>query len=261
MDIRFLAIIFLVAALMEMLSKMMKKARQREIEDEDRPRNVDPLAQVFKEMELLPDAEEVLEPGRRELERGKGERPRGVEEMGSGPADSPGEGVDGWALPGSPVRERSAGATRVPLAPSGRAAEPTGARPRVERMFAPERPAESTVPRVPVRAVPELEAVPSRDRAPRPVEVRSREFRPREAREVVPHRRAEVRPAPVAAGAVPREPVGERAEQVRSAADAGKGGVLELGSVRGLRRLVVAREVLGPPLALRGEEPFPNRHI
>jgi len=84
MDIRFLAIIFLVAALMEMLAKMMRKAKQREIEGEAAPRSVDPLAQVFKEMELLPDVDEVLEPGRKELERGGEGRSARGEEAGPG---------------------------------------------------------------------------------------------------------------------------------------------------------------------------------
>jgi len=83
----------------------------------------------------------------------------------------------------------------------------------------------------------------------------TREFRPRDGREVV-RRSAEPDTAPVTAGALPEERSPGRVEKGRIAADVAEAGVLGLGSVRGLRRLVVAREVLGPPLALRGEEPY-----
>lgn len=256
MDIRFLAVIFLVAALMEMLSKMMKKARQREIEDEAAPKQVDPLARVFKELELFPDAEETPEQVRRELEHGAGGRSARREEAGPGTEEPLGEPAGKWALPQSSPRGRPAGGSVEPVAPSGRVGAPP--RPRVERMFEPAGPAEAPVLPVQVPASPELKAAPSRDRGPRPVEVRSREFRPREAREV-PHRRTEARPAPAAAGAMPVERDSVRAEGRGGTDGTGEQGVLSLGSVRGLRRLVVAREVLGPPLALRGEEPFSDR--
>ena len=254
MDIRFLAIIFLVAALMEMLAKMMRKAKQREIEDEAAPRRVDPLAQVFKEMDLLPDVDEVLEPGRKELERGAEGRSARREEAAPGTEEPHGEPSEIWALPVSPPQERPARGSPMPLAPSRRVAEPS--RRRADRLFEPVGPEESPVAPVSAPVSPEMKAVPPRDRAPRPVEVRSREFRPREAREIVTHRREEARPASVAAGPVLAERVPAReGERVRTDGPGGN-GVLSLGSVRGLRRLVVAREVLGPPLALRGEEPF-----
>ncbi len=258
MDIRFLAIIFLVAALMEMLAKVMRKARQREIEGEDAPRRVDPLAQAFKEMELLPDVEEALEPARKELERGRRERSAlgreaepGAEDVASGAEDAGGESAEPWALPVSPSRARP----DLPPVPSRRVAKPVDSRPRVERLFEPAEPVEPPWAPEPVPAAPELHTVPARDRAPRPVEVRSREFRPRDGREVV-RRSAEPDTAPVTAGALPEERSPGRVEKGRIAADVAEAGVLGLGSVRGLRRLVVAREVLGPPLALRGEEPY-----
>ena len=257
MDIRFLAIIFLVAALMEMLSKMMRKARQRELEDEAAPKRVDPLARVFKELELVAEDEEPPERVRRELERGaEGRSARGE---GAGPdAEEPhGEPSERWALPPSPLRGGPAGASVAPLAPSERVAEPSRA--RIERLFEPERPAGPPPHSVPVPASPEPKASPPRDREPGPAEVRSREFRPREAREVVPRRRTEVRAASAAAGAVPAERVPGRAEGGRRTAGTWERGVLIPGSPRGLRRLVVAREVLGPPVALRGEEAFPDR--
>lgn len=231
MDIRFLAIIFLVAALMEMLAKRMRKARERELEGEEPPRTVDPLARVFKEMDLLPDMEDSPDPIRQALQSGAGEPSRRMEVA---PDTAEGRGA---------------------------AAEPPDLRPRVEEMAEPTRPAGPRTRPVPAPVFQEVQVVPSRDRAPRPVEVRSREFRPREAREVVPHRRAEARPDSVDAGGVPAEHAPGRKGGRGRGDGTREPGVLGLGSVRGLRRLVVAREVLGPPLALRGEEPNPNRDI
>lgn len=262
MDIRFLAIIFLVAALMEMLAKMMRKAKQREIEGEAAPRSADPLAQAFKEMELLSDVDEALEPVRQELERGRRERSAlgreaepGAEDVASGAEDAGGEPAEPWALPVSPSRAGPAGRPDLPPVPSRRVAKPVDSRPRVERLFEPAEPVVPPWAPEPVPAAPELHTVPARDRAPRPVEVRSREFRPRDGQEVV-RRSAEPDTAPVAAGVLPEERSPGRVEKGRIAADVAEAGVLGLGSVRGLRRLVVAREVLGPPLALRGEERY-----
>ncbi len=100
-----------------------------------------------------------------------------------------------------------------------------------------------------------------RDRTPRPVTLRSREARPIEPR---PERR------PPAVGLPVPEPAAAAREQVLPGAlrqgrapsvgsvgaptGAGRGGRLGLGSTQGLRGLVVAREVLGPPLALRDGE-------
>lgn len=254
MDIRFLAIIFLVAALMEMLSKMMRRAKQREIEDEATPRSVDPLAEVFKELKLVAEDEETPEPARRAPEHRAEGRSARREEAGPSAEEPHGEPSEIWALPASPPQEGPAGGSSMPLAPSGRVDEPP--RPRVGRLFEPAGPEELPVAAAPVPASLEMKPVPHRDRAPRPVEVRSREFRPREAREIVTHQRTEARPAAAAAGPVSVERVpGREGEGVRTDGPRGH-GVLSLGSVRGLRRLVVAREVLGPPLALRGEEPF-----
>ena len=261
MDIRFLAIIFLVAALMEMLAKRMRKARERELEGEERPRSVDPLAQVFKEMDLLPDMEEEPDPVRRALESGSEEPSRRSGRLAPGTLETRGAAAEPWALPESRSRRGPAGDAGAPPVPSGRGAEPPDPRSGVEGMFEPAGSAESPVSPVPVSAPPESKAPRLRDRAPRPVEARSREFRPREAREVVPHRRAEARADSVAAGGVPAERARELAGERGRTDGSGRYGVLSLGSVRGLRRLVVAREVLGPPLALRGEEPFSNGHI
>ena len=60
-------------------------------------------------------------------------------------------------------------------------------------------------------------------------------------------------PRPVEPRLVKRRPV-EREAPVSAGGAGGAGGRLGLGTVGGLRRLVVAREVLGPPIALRDEE-------
>ncbi len=186
MDIRFIAIIFLIAALMEMISKALKKGRGAGIEDGSETGSVDPLRRALEDMQLLPGADdERVEPGR----------------------DIP--------VPG-------AGERRVRV----RVVEP-----------------ESTVE--PVPPAEPTKVVPYRDRAPRQIEVRSREARPLPPR---PRPRAERRPVPVVAGTARKEVAAEREGAVR-------GGGLGLGSVSGLRRLVVAREVLGPPLALRDNDP------
>ena len=217
MDIRFLAIIFLVAALMEMIAKMMRKARAAEMEDGSAPKRVDPLAEVFRELQLSPEDEEAPEPARRESEPGAQERSRRTEEVGRGRVDPGSEPAEPWALPSAASR---AGQVVEPAVPAGPVPLPTP------------------------RAAPV---------------VRSREFRSREAREIVRRPRTDVRPAPVAARVVPGMGAPGRAETRRGGEGAGESGVLGLGSVRGLRRLLVAREVLGPPVALRDEERFPDR--
>ena len=247
MDIRFLAVIFLIAALIEMLAKMMRKARAAQVEDGSEPKKVvDPMARVFEEMNLLPGIEETIDPTAREAEPGAGERRHRAERAGpdmTGGAHEPASGGpqrepdDPWALPSA-------------TSPTAKIAEPVVAEPTAWP--------EPSVPAEPVPAPASEEIVPYRDRSPRPIEVRSREFRPREAREIVPRSRDEADPAPVVAGAVKERAPGEAGGR-RGVEGMGGSAVPGLGSVRDLRRLVVAREVLGPPLARRGEERFTER--
>lgn len=112
-------------------------------------------------------------------------------------------------------------------------------------------------PREPVETSgPAWLPTPERSRAPRPAEVRSRaprpvEVRSRESSVPIAEGRRDDRairlpaPAPVGADYAP-SPEGR-------APDASQ---LGLDTVTGLRRLVVAREVLGPPVALREEGEF-----
>ena len=258
MDIRFIAVIFLIAALMEFLSKMARKRREEELEGEvERPRVADPLAGVLEEMRRLPGGDE---PGLEALEADD----RGVRERGA-------PGSEARLRAAEPEREpvRSARPTRsresmfvdtVAPAPPDRVAEPVTPRARIERLFdpMPQPPAAPVIVPEPPPPGP-APVVPRRDRSPRPVEVRSRERPAPGGAEYrwrsVPGRSE--RDGGQAACAEDRRPMWDAG--VWRARRGGEGAGLELGSVGGLRRLVVAREVLGPPLALRGEEPFTDR--
>ena len=252
MDIRFIAVIFLIAALMEMLSKLARKRRgEEELEEKEAPRPADPLAGVLEEMRRLsPGDESALEVGPEAPERVVRERRVTGGEVGLRVPESRSEPV----VPGRPPRsERPAVDLPTPFSASGQADEPTTLRGQIERMFEP-MPRPPTVPVVAPEPPPQPRPVVSRrDRSPRPVEVRSREARPREARDLAERTWTEERDAPAV---VPGTRAGEGGRRMESGWG---GGGLGVGSVRGLRRLVVAREVLGPPLALRDKEPFTER--
>ena len=207
MDIRFIAIIFLIAALMEMISKALKKKRGVGIEDGSGAESVDPLRRALEETPWSMELDEDPLPGRGTTEGGAGERPDRV-----------------------------------------RIAEPDASYPvaRVVEQAPPRRATEVPAPVSPPGPAP---MAPYRDRAPRPVEVRSREARPLPSR-----RRVETPPVRVVAGTVGDEVVSPRQGLGRG----GPSGGLDLGSVSGLRRLIVAREVLGPPLALRTNDREPG---
>ncbi len=85
---------------------------------------------------------------------------------------------------------------------------------------------------------------PVRDRAARPIVVRSREPRP-----AVQDRPERTAARPAAAKAKPT-PVGRRRRTSAAPLD----DKLGIGTRRGLRRALVAREVLGSPVALRDED-------
>lgn len=106
--------------------------------------------------------------------------------------------------------------------------------------------------------------LPERSRAPRPVEVRSRAPRPVAAHSREP--RMERGSAPVSAPlpggpASPSEryptATGSGADSTPSAGRRPSDPTrLGFGTIDGLRRMVVAREVLGPPVAMRDEKEF-----
>ncbi len=255
MDIRFIAIIFLVAALMEMISKALKKARDAGIEDGEAPRRpADPLAGVLEELRRLPEGDES---GREVLREADdyGIRDGRTREREVVPRVPESRVEPVVPARSEPVFARPGADTVAPRSPPDRVAEPVTLRGQIERMFEPMTPppaAPVVVPEPLPRAAP---VVQYRDRSARPVEVRSREARPREARDLVERAWTGERAAPADAPKPGGDGERRRAETRRG----GEGGVLDLGSVRGLRRLVVAREVLGPPLALRDKDGFGDR--
>ena len=91
-----------------------------------------------------------------------------------------------------------------------------------------------------------------RDRAPREIQVRSRDPRPMEQlpapADLPPAREVVARTAAPEGQALPDPPPSTRRPR---STELGKR--LGFGSAADLRRLVVAREVLGPPLAMRDE--------
>lgn len=125
------------------------------------------------------------------------------------------------------------------------------------------------------------EEPPFRDRSPRPVVVGSRETRPVEQRwelpereplpeppQDPPYRPVAVQPAAVQTPAghttTVRPPTGRRpvvralqpgGSRTRRSRPVQPDDRLDLGTIGGLRRALIAREVLGPPVAMRGEEP------
>jgi hypothetical protein len=252
-DIRFIAVIFLFLALMDLIAKALKKARDAGLEEVEAPRRpADPLAGVLEEMQRLPQGDESgPEVWREAGDYGIGDGRTREREVIPRVPESRGEPV--VSARSGPVLGRPGADSAVPLPPPGRVDEPVTLRGQIERMFEPMTPPPAkpvVVPDPPPRAAP---VVPYRDRSARPVEVRSREARPREARDLA--ERAWTGERAVAAP----KPAGDRERQRAEARRGGGGGVLDLGSVRGLRRLVVAREVLGPPLALRDSDRFADR--
>jgi hypothetical protein len=229
-DIRLLAIIALIVALMEILGKLARKRAAKEAEDGSRPARVDPFASVMEELEWLPmDEDQAAKPT------------PGVAALIAERPVPPAE-VEPPVWPPPPPE------VEPPVWPAPRTVEPA---PPPRPAVSPRRPAvEPASP--PHRAG---RVVEYRDRTPRAIEVRSREARPVERRRAVPSRRVEEVPVPVvarrAAKAVASKGDGPKQRVVP---DAGRSEGLGLRSVSGLRRLVVAREVLGPPLALRDEE-------
>lgn len=247
MDLRFIAIIFVVAALMEMISKALKKSREAGLEEEEAPRRpADPLAGVLEEMQRLPRGDESGSEVLQEADDyGISDRRTREPEVIPRVREPRGEPVAPTRSTPSPGRPGAD--TMVPLPPRRRVPEPVTLRGQVERLFEPPPAVPVVVPDPPAQEAP---VVPYRDRSARPIEVRSREARDL-AERAWTGERAATDAAPKPGGDTKRQ----RAETQRG----GEGGVLDLGSVRGLRRLVVAREVLGPPLALRDSDLFGDR--
>ena len=208
MDIRFLLILAVVAAVMEILGRLARKGAGTEAPRVPSPDSVDPSMPRLEDLDWRPGVHQEEDEQRAARE--------------SAPTEGP-----------APLPEQQPRRVREP-----------------DPLPPPPRPMPPAVPREGYR-----------DRTPRPVILRSREARPIEPR---PERK------PPAVGPPVPEPAAAAREQVLPGAlrqrrapsvgsigaptGAGRGGRLGLGSTQGLRGLVVAREVLGPPLALRDGE-------
>ena len=246
MDIRLLAIIALIVALMEILGKLARKRAASEAEDGSRPARVDPFASVMEELEWLPmDDDQAVKPTPARAAPVP-ERPVPVAEL-EPPVWPPPREAEPPVWP-SPTRE----AAPPVWPPPTRGIEPP-VRPSPRAVESAPPPRRTVEPALPPGRAPRVQEY--RDRAPREIKVHSREARPSAPRRSVPDRRIDEVRVPVVArraaegaaarGAGPEQPV---------IPGVGRGEGLGLRSVSGLRRLVVAREVLGPPLALRDEE-------
>ncbi len=231
MDFRFVAVLMIIMAILDLLGRMARKrAAAASGEEGDSLEGAD----VFK------DYETRLAILQQKALTGEEPKPPGL------PARS-GQPEDGAVRRPDEVRPREAARTRIPPAGGGPGREIPAVLQRAEPAASPGV-LPATAPPATAREASVLEL---RDRAPREIEVRSRDPRP-------------VRRQPAAAPAdlpAPAEPVvrassrrlvtqpppvpGHRPRSVDI------GSRLGLGSNTDLRRVVLAREVLGPPLAMR----------
>ncbi|MCY3809759.1 MAG: hypothetical protein OXG58_10125 [Gemmatimonadetes bacterium] len=227
MDLRFLAVIFLVIAIMEAIGKLLKKARLAEAEEEqpqEPPRPRDPLAEVFRDLRLGQLGDDAAKPAAR-LVREAVERAVPMAEDRGEAVPEAASGVEEPSPTPSPVghpRER-----RPPPGPA-----PTPVR-------------RSREPRPIPEPAPPMSPAPGQGPRPEPAPAAAvRQRTP--SHEPVPAMAALRRRAGsdgIAAAPTPRSP------QRRP----WNGAVAAYTSPTALRHLVVAREVLGPPVALRAE--------
>lgn len=221
MDLRFIAVVMAIAVIMDMLGRM---ARKRAADQQGEP---GPPGEEWDMLKALAEGREPPGPAAGEPQPVR----RGQQVAG---------GFELWS--------------ETPARPGAR--DPVEPKPVVE-------------PAAPEPVI--------RDRAARPIVVRSREPRPVEQRPERPdpqdpHEEVSVRTHPLPAplpperklpaptrqlASSPHTPM--RATRPRRTGMAGPEDGLGLGTIGGLRKALVAREVLGPPIALRGEEGEPER--
>ena len=226
MDLRFMAIVMAIAVIMDVLGRM---ARKRAAEQQQ---SQVPPEEGWNVLEALADA------------------------------DEPANKLPGEELP--PARTRWLADETPDVEPAARVDAPRPAPPPADPGAWPDpaRASERTAPepavREPFGVVPAVapaalreDPVPwetsRREPTPRPIEVRSRAprtFDP-ERRLAPPEPETERRPHP---------PGGDVGTVSRRSRVTGLGGRMGLTDVRALRNIVVAREVLGPPLALRNDD-------
>ena len=238
MDLRFMAIVMAIAIIMDILGR---RARRRAGEQQaDQPADEGwNVLQALADADKLPEklARDALPPGRPRPEARAELDPEPVTRVDvPGPEPSvPRFDPFAWPEPVELERTIPERAAREPVAPDPFAAEPV--------LPAPAGSAPTAVPSA-VRSEPEPWEPPTRDRAARPIEVRSRAPRTveRESRTARPSPEIERTPYPL-----PDVATLSRRSRTSDVADR-----LGLTDGQALRRIVVAREVLGPPLALRG---------
>lgn len=232
MDIRFVIVLMVIAMVMDFLGRMARKRQAALPPDQDGAADgaVNGAADGADILGVLRGEE--LEPRERREHRPSGET--------SGPADR------------LPAGGRSPSAQQPGRLTAPREAAGFGVAPAVEPPPEPVRDVPAPRERRPEPAARTWEL---RDRSPRKIEVRSREPRsPERPQAAAGAPRAEVARQPVAAppavpAAAARDAAGGAAD-VAPAAE-GLGDRLGLGNAAALRRAVLVREVLGPPLAMR----------
>lgn len=232
MDIRFIIVIMVIAIVMDFLGRMARKRQGLLPPDQDGA--VDDA-----------DALNAL---------------TGVEPEAPGPRARPTAAVapkapQTWDLPPArPTGEQFRRGDRRDRVAAAREAVETIVTPIVKPEPKPAAKLPAPAAEVPLREARVLEL---RDRSPREIPVRSRDPRGREKPPAPAERpRVEVVPQPARPVRVAPKPAGSPAE---ATAARDRGGRLGLGSAAGLRRAVLIREVLGPPLALRDDgEPGPG---
>lgn len=228
MDISFVILLMVVMAILDMIGRMLRK--RAAVAPDEKAGPVD-STDVLK---YLTGEDPGAEPGAPRTSvpaRAGRDQPALVAlQRGEAAAPPPARGLS--AAPGLPVAERHpASAPPVPVR-EARVLELRDRSPR--EIQGPDRSPREIVLRD--RSPREVEL---RDRSPRDVELRGGDPRP------VEHGRS--------AGAAGTPELSPPPAPVRRTRSGGVGDRLGLGSASGLRRLVVAREVLGPPLALRKE--------
>lgn len=232
MDLRFMAIIMAFAIIMDIVGRMARKraAEQQPQEPPEQPAEGWNILQALADADELPDKllREALPPARTRSEAGQEQDP---EEVAVPRRESSASRMDPFSgrvrlahepvLPEPIVSER---VVRDPVVPTVPTATPATA-----------------------RVDPGSWDLPMRDRSARPIEVRSRDPRAFDRDARTPGREPEER-------RTPHPPDVDYAPVSRRSRSSDLGARLGLTDARALRRVVVAREVLGPPLALRDDD-------
>ncbi|MCE2398326.1 MAG: hypothetical protein J4F34_04675 [Gemmatimonadetes bacterium] len=223
MDLRFLAVIFLVIAVMEAIGKLLKKARLAEADEEQQeevprpqesPRPRDPLAEVFRDLRMGQLGDDVVKPAGQMVREALAKAVPAEDAADAGPlaakkADAP-DNVPLEPPPWEPRRQPGRDPATVP--------SPQGVRPTA--------PTTSPVP-APATAAAARQHTPRHEPTPAMVALRRR------------------------AGS---DGIATVPTPGSLRVSSGDGAFAAYISPTTLRRLVVAREVLGPPVALRADQ-------